>query len=653
MRKRLLSFVLLAAMASAAAAQHTFIVETKKPVTQIQPTMYGIFFEDINFGADGGLYAEMVANRSFEYPNHLQEWKVLGDVSVQDSKPAFERNPHYARLQRTGHGAKVTGIENHGYFGIGVKEGEKYKFSVYARKSTIQNEDGFLRVHLVNSRNEIMSEDTIRINTEGWKKYEGTLEATETDRNACLRILLASYDAVDLDHVSLFPSDAWQGVMRADLVKHLEDLHPGVFRFPGGCIVEGTDLATRYQWKNTMGPAENRPINENRWNYNFDYRPYPNYYQSYGVGFYEFFLLAEHLGAAPLPVISCGMACQFQNGGPDVTYYAKMDELQPYIDDALDLIEFANGAETTKWGQVRAEMGHPKPFGLKYLAVGNEQWDSLYFERLEAFSKQIREKYPDIKIIGGSGPYLGGEWFDDGWKEMRRQQVDLVDEHYYVGPDWFLHNANRYDKYDRKGPKVFAGEYAAHEGKFDEKTATGRNTFYAALCEAAFMTGLERNADVVYMATYAPLFAHTEGWQWRPDLIWYDNIESMRTPNYYVQQMYGMNKGTALLYLTEDGQQVEGKDGLYASAVFDKPSGDYIVKVANASDKDQNISVVFNGIKALGEGEATILHADVTAINTMERKDNVKPRTEKISAQGNKLDITIGPKTFAVYRLRK
>jgi len=636
---------------SATFAQHTFTVDTKKVGAKIQPTMYGVFFEDINFAADGGLYSELIANRSFEYPNNLQEWKVLGRVEIRDDQPAFGKNPHYARLSHTGHWAKQTGLENHGYFGIGIEKGKKYVFSVYARKTKVQGEDGLLKVNLVNSHNDIINDDTIRVNSTSWKRYTLNITADGTDTKAMLRLSLVSWDGVDVDHVSLMPADNWNG-LRKDLVQQLEGLQPGVFRFPGGCIVEGTDLTTRYQWKNSVGQVENRPINENRWNYNFDFRPFSNYYQSYGLGFYEYFLLSEHLGAEPLPVISCGMACQFQNGGPDTTYYVNMKDLQPYIDDALDLIEFANGSTTSKWGRVRAEMGHPKPFNLKFLAVGNEQWDSLYFERLEAFAKQIREKYPDIKLIGSSGPYLGGEWFDDGWREMRRLKTDLVDEHYYVSPEWFLHNAKRYDNYDRKGPKVFAGEYAAHEPKFNEAEPTGRNTFNSALTEAAFMTGLERNADIVDMATYAPLFAHVEGWQWRPDLIWFDNLKSIRTPNYYVQQLYSLNKGTNMLKITENDSVIAGQNKLFASAVYDKSKKQYIVKIVNASDNNEDINIVLNGIKKLSSCSTTTLHGASDDINTLESSDKVKPIEGSATVDGNKITANVGAHTFVVLKAK-
>ena len=459
-----------------------------------------------------------------------------------------------------------------------------------------------------------------------------------------------------MDHLSLFPNDAWKGLLRADLVKDLKDLKPGVFRFPGGCIVEGTDLATRYQWKNSVGPVENRPLNENRWNYTFPHRMYPNYFQSYGLGFYEFFLLSEEIGAAPLPVVSVGLSCQFQNNGEQ--FHVAVDDLQPYIDDALDLIEFANGGTDTKWGKLRADMGHPAPFNLKHIGVGNEQWGPMYPVRLEKFIKAIRAKYPNIQIVGTSGPSpddKDGKEFTYGWKEMTRLKADLVDEHFYRDQDWFLSQAGRYDNYNRKGPKVFAGEYACHIKGGDQNTPidvpTGKNTFEAALCEAAFMTGLERNADIVWMATPAPLFAHVDGWQWRPDQIWMDNLSTMRTPTYWVQQMYCENAGTNVLKMTEGKDAIKGQDGMYATACYDKNTKQYILKIANTNAEAKDITVTFKGIKTLPEGKVTTLHHDnPNAINTLENKNVVTPKTGSVKAEGNVLKVSVPAKTFAVYR---
>lgn len=643
-RPKVLALTLLATLGCATMhAQRSLTVQANKPGAEIQSTMYGIFFEDINFGADGGLFADMVENRSFEFPDRLMGWNTFGNVSLTDVKPAFERNPHYVTLTNAGHDQKVTGLENRGFFGMGLKQGMTYRFSTYARLNSLQGKQAKIRVELVGDDDVVIDRKSITVENNKWQKYTAELTSNKTVEKGLMRIFLESAEAVDLDHVSLFPADSWHG-LRADLVKDLKDLHPGIFRFPGGCIVEGTDLETRYQWKKSVGAVENRPLNENRWNYTFPHRLYPNYYQSYGLGFYEYFLLSEEIGAEPLPVLSVGLACQFQNKDDDKNAHVAVDDLQPYIDDALDLIEFANGPVTSKWGKVRADMGHPAPFNLKQIGVGNEQWGELYPVRLQKFMEQIRAKYPNIKICGSSGPSADGKDFDYGWEQMRKLNVDLVDEHYYKSPQWFLDNAARYDNYSRKGPKVFAGEYAAH-GK------GSHNNWEAALSEAAFMTGLERNADVVLQATYAPIFAHVEGWQWRPDLIWFDNLSSVRSANWYVQMLYGTNKGTNVLPLTENGKAVTGADGLYATACLDKPAKSYIVKVANTADKPQQLVLTFNGVKSLKAGKAiTMQSSDAQAENTLQNKNVIVPVTTDVNAEGNVLRVTIPAKAFVVYR---
>ena len=546
MKRRLLTCAIAAASVMAAGAQTNVMdINTKKAGAKIQDTMYGLFFEDINYAADGGLYGELVKNRSFEFPQSFMGWQVFGDVKLKDDGP-FERCPHYVVLSAPNHAERRTGIQNEGYFGIGVVKGEEYRFSVWAKapkgKATI-------RVQLIDQysmgEHQEFVEQALDVTSADWKKYEFILKSPETQKKANLRIFLKGENPVCLEHVSLFPVNTFknrQNGLRRDVAQALADVKPGLLRFPGGCIVEGTDLETRYQWKNTIGPVENRPLNQNRWEHTFDYRYYPDYYQSYGLGFFEFFQFSEDIGAEPLPVLNVGMACQFQNWDKECAH-VPMDELDPYIQDCLDLIEFANGDVNTTWGKKRAEMGHPEPFNMKYIGVGNEQWDTLYYKRLTPFVKAIRAKYPNIKIVGTSGPDSEGKMFDLGWQDMKKQKADLVDEHFYRPESWFLNSGLRYEKYDRKGPKVFAGEYACH-GKGKKW-----NHYEASIIEAAFMTDMERNADVVYMTAYAPLLAHVDGWQWRPDLVWFDNTEMFKTCSYYVQQMYAQNKGTNVLSL--------------------------------------------------------------------------------------------------------
>ena len=634
------------------AENNTFDINMKKTGAPIQNTMYGIFFEDINYAADGGLYAELVKNRSFEFPNALQGWKIFGNVQVMNDGP-FERNPHYVRLTDPGHAHKHTGLDNEGFFGIGIEKGKQYNFSVWARSET----PVILRIELVNTasmgENHFVCQQRIAVNGKEWKKYKITLRPDETLEKATLRIFMETRGgvSVDLEHISLFPADTWkgrEGGLRKDLAQALADLHPGIFRFPGGCIVEGTDLETRYNWKNTVGPVENRPLNENRWEYTFPHRFYPDYFQSYGLGFFEFFQLSEDIGAEPLPILSCGLACQFQND--DINAHVPVDQLAPYIQDALDLIEFANGPADSKWGKVRADMGHPEPFNLKYIGIGNEQWDALYPERLEPFIKAIRKAYPNIKIVGSSGPNSEGDQFDYLWPEMKRLGADLVDEHFYRPYEWFLSQGTRYDNYDRKGPKVFAGEYACH--------ATGKkwNHYYASLLEAAFMTDLERNADIVHMATYAPLFAHVEGWQWRPDLIWYDNLHSFRTVSWYVQQLYSQYKGQNVVGLTMNGKPVAGQDGqngLFASAV--REGNQIYIKVANTSDKEQQLTFNFNGLKKKAVVEA-LKRIDLSSDklyedNSIDAPVNIVPVENRFDGEGQSIQTAINPLSFSVFVL--
>ncbi|MDY4629155.1 MAG: alpha-L-arabinofuranosidase C-terminal domain-containing protein [Prevotella sp.] len=658
MKRRLLTCAIAAASVMAAGAQTNVLdINTKKAGAKIQDTMYGLFFEDINYAADGGLYGELVKNRSFEFPQSFMGWQVFGDVKLKDDGP-FERCPHYVVLGAPNHKERRTGIQNEGYFGIGVVKGEDYRFSVWAKapkgKATI-------RVQLIDQysmgEHQEFVEQTLDITSAEWKKYEIVLKSPETQKKANLRIFLKGENPVCLEHVSLFPVNTFknrENGLRRDVAQALADVKPGLLRFPGGCIVEGTDLETRYQWKNTIGPVENRPLNQNRWEHTFDYRYYPDYYQSYGLGFFEFFQFSEDIGAEPLPVLNVGMACQFQNWDKECAH-VPMDQLDPYIQDCLDLIEFANGDVNTTWGKKRAEMGHPEPFNMKYIGVGNEQWDTLYYKRLTPFVKAIRAKYPNIKIVGTSGPDSEGKMFELGWQDMKKQKADLVDEHFYRPESWFLNSGLRYENYDRKGPKVFAGEYACH-GKGKKW-----NHYEASILEAAFMTDMERNADVVYMTAYAPLLAHVDGWQWRPDLVWFDNTEMFKTVSYYVQQMYAKNKGTNVLKLTMDGKPVagqEGQNGLFASAVLDANANTVIVKVINTGKTAQNISLNLIGLK--GEKTAktiTLNHNGMDDENSIENPNKIAPVNGSVKCEAGKkntvLNDVIQPMTFRLYTIEK
>ena len=668
MKKKLFALAVVMGTALSSWAQLTMDVNTKKLGAPIQSTMYGIFFEDINYAADGGLYGELVKNRSFEFPQHLMGWQAFGYVDVKDDGP-FQRCPHYVVLSDPGHNDRRTGLTNEGYFGIGVKKGEKYRFTVWAKAP---KDKAHIRVQLIDEssmgeRQEFV-EQKLEINSTRWERYSVLLTSTKTMKHAKLRIFLQGKNSVCLEHISLFPVNTYKNRtngMRRDLAQALEDLHPGIFRFPGGCIVEGSSLDERYQWKNSVGPVENRPLNHNRWEYTFDHRYFPDYYQSYGLGFFEFFQLAEDIGAEPLPVISCGLSCQFQNPAPTKPgVHVALDDLGPYIQDALDLVEFANGDVTTKWGKVRADMGHPAPFNLKYLGVGNEQWDydeahggygPVFTERLKKFSDALRAKYPQLKLIGTTGPNSEGWDFDLLQPRMKELKVDLYDEHYYRDEQWFLSHGLRYDSYDRKGPKVFAGEYACH-GKGKKW-----NHYEAAILEAAHMTGFERTADIVHMTTPAPRFAHVAGWQWRPDQIWYDQTQMFKTVSYYVQQLYATNKGTNVLQLTADKKPVanqEGQHGLFASAAYDKDAAEVIVKVVNTSKTVQPITLNLKDLAGATTAQTiTLSHQGMNDENSIQRPELITPKQGTIAVEAGKKQSVINDQlpamSFRIYRIKK
>jgi alpha-N-arabinofuranosidase len=447
----------------------------------------------------------------------------------------------------------------------------------------------------------------------------------------------------------LFPQDTWKGRkkgLRKDLVRLIEDLNPGFLRFPGGCIVEGRTLERRYQWKKTVGPVADRTSLINRWNTEFNHRLTPDYFQSFGIGFFEYFQLAEDLGAAPLPILGCGMACQFNTGE-----LVPMDELGPYIQDALDLIEFANGSKDTTWGKLRHEMGHPEPFNMKYIGIGNEQWGPEYIKRYKEFDKAIKAQYPEIIVVSGSGPFPDGDFFEYGWKELKELNAAIVDEHYYRSPEWFRTNADRYDSYDRNGPKVFAGEYAAQSVAI--ASPENENNWDCALSEAAFMTGIERNADLVTMTSYAPLMAHTEGWQWKTDLIWFNNLTSYGTPSYYVQKMYGQNAGTQLLHTVLNGEKAIGQQNLYASSVFDEKTNEIIVKLVNTNKNSSAIKIDIKGRSVEPQiVTETLAYPDLEAVNSIEFPAKISTKISKQSWNTNTKHITLAAQSFTVIKFK-
>jgi alpha-L-arabinofuranosidase len=655
------TFMLLFAVKIAAQNPATFTVQTDKPVSEVASTMWGIFFEDINLGADGGIYAELVKNRSFEFAKPLMGWTILPNISpmtpyTTDNILIINRlekqvkNPRFMRVALKNHQKGSLGLQNEGFRGMGIKKGLRYDFSVFYKQATANVK---IHLELVSEKGEIIGTGVFNPTQigENWQQGETSFLATATDNKAKFNIWFEGTGTIDLDMISLFPTDTWKGRkrgMRADMIQLLADLKPGFMRFPGGCIVEGADLSQRYQWKNTIGAVEDRQLIINRWNHEIANRPAPDYFQTFGLGFFEYFQLCEDIGAAPLPILNCGMACQF-----NTAEVVPIEQMDPYIQDALDLIEFANGDSTSTWGEVRSKLGHPKPFNLKMLGVGNENWGPQYIERLAVFQKAIKKQYPNLKLVCSSGVFEGKQ-FEFLDKSVRALQGDFIDEHYYQTPKWFLDNATRYDKYDRKSvTKVFAGEYA---GQSDHIVSVdNKNNWRTALAEAAFMTGLERNAEIVQMASYAPLFAHIDGWQWTPNLIWVDNLRAYGTPNYQVQKMYSTNKGTQVVpILYKNGLPATGQDSLYATATTDKKANELIIKVVNTLGKPQNAVFQLAGnAKVARKAHLIVLKNDnLEAVNSLDNPSVIAPVEQTMDMQGKTLALTLAPYSFSVIKVK-
>jgi alpha-L-arabinofuranosidase len=541
--RRHLTFLAMAACAVVVSAQPTITVQADNPGLAISPRLWGIFFEDINWAADGGLYAELVQNRSFEYANVfgsnftattawtlVQRGGASATMTVSTQNPLNAANPHYLTLSVNASGSGA-GLNNTGFAGVPVVNGDSYNFSFFARKSS---GTAVFTVSLESTGGAVYGSTAIPSVSGAWTRYSAVITASATDNNARLVLVTTATGSVDMDMISLFPQKTFRNRtngLRADLAQRLVDMKPAFVRFPGGCIVHSNNLATAYRWKTTIGPVEQRKTNANRW----------GYMQSCGLGFYEYFLLCEDIGARPLPVLPVGVSCHFKTPY-EVT---PLDSLQPWIDDALDLIEYANGSSSTTWGAQRASAGHPEPFNLEYIGVGNEEWGQEFKDRSTLFINAIRNRYPGIKIVGTAGPSPSGTDYDDLWAYNRAQNTYIVDEHYYQDTAWFVHNTHRYEWFNRTGPKVFAGEYASRS-PFQKKLGN-------AIAEAAFMTGLERNSDVVLLSSYAPLFrnvncngAPAEG-PWDPCLIYFDNNRSYGTPTYHAQVMFAGATGHRLL----------------------------------------------------------------------------------------------------------
>ena len=637
------------------AAPLSIEVDAAQPGAKISPTMWGIFFEDINLGADGGLYAELVKNRSFEFPEPLMGWlpistdaKLDGQFEIATNDPIHPNNAHYLRLT-LGQAPAGFGVINEGFRGIGVHEGDTYEFSVWARSSGAKPAE--LRAMLNTPGGQNIGEARITGFSGKWTRYTGTLRATGTEAKARLIVLMKGPGTLDLDMVSLFPKKTFKdrpNGLRADVAQLLADLRPGFMRFPGGCIVEGHWLTNRYQWKTTIGDLAERKLIMNRWNDEFKHRPTPDYFQSFGLGFFEFFQLCEDIGCEPLPILNCGMACQFNS-----KELVPLDQLDPYIQDMLDLIEFANAPASSVWGGKRAAMGHPQPFRMKLLGIGNEQWGPQYIERYAAFAKVLKAKHPEVKLISSAGPGPNDENFRFAWPKLRELNADIVDEHCYDKPPWFFAAATRYDAYPRTGPKVFMGEYAAQS--LGTCNPDNKNNWECALSEAAFMTGLERNADVVVMSSYAPLSGHVDGWQWRPNLLWFDNLASFGTPNYYVQQLFSRNRGDVVLPARIAGQAPPAgqNPGLYATASREEKTGQIILKVVNGAAQSAEVALQIDG--ATGQSflmEATILAgAKLTDENSLTEPKKVAPIAGKAETVRSAFPHTFPPWSLTVLRL--
>jgi alpha-L-arabinofuranosidase len=639
--------------ADSTTAQIVYTVDTRQVQASVPSTLWGLFFEDINHAADGGLYAEMVENRSFDFPKPMTAWDAWpsnrlrdGIFMVVNQSADNPADPKYMAVDLQG--GDTVGIINSGFDeGMAFKKDSVYELTVRYRQKT---PGVHMSVLLISGKNRPIAQTAVSLVSSGgdWQQQKISIAAGDSATHGKLLVVFEGAGKLDLDRVSLFPTDTWKGRsggLRADLVQSLADMHPGFLRFPGGCIVEGNQIVHRYQWKHTIGALEDRQMVQSIWADDIDERPTPDYMESFGLGFYEYFQLCEDIGAAPLPIINCGMSCQF-----DAAEVVPTNELEPYITDALDLIEFANGDTSTYWGRKRAALGHPASFNMSMLGIGNENWGPQYAEHLGLFTDRIKAKYPEIQIVNATGYSRNIPVFTYMDSVLRARKADIIDEHFYDTPKWFMDNANRYDHYDRNGPKIFVGEYAAQSDRIG--SMTNKNTLLTALAEACFMTGIERNAAVVSMASYAPLFAHVTGWQWTPNLIWFDNARVYKTPNYYVQQLFSLNKGTAVVPLLQGGKPVIGQDSCWASAVVDESDRTLIIKLVNLSAKPKPTTFLLEDAKASGSMTISVLsHKDVAAVNSLDQPTEVAPVVNTVPVKGKELKWTVAPYSLTVVRV--
>ncbi|TDW47993.1 alpha-L-arabinofuranosidase [Flavobacterium sp. 270] len=593
-----------------------------KQSKKISNMLTGVFFEDINYAADGGLYAELIQNRDFEYAltdkkgsdakwNASMAWS--GDFKIEKENPIHVNNPNYAVI------TKGT-ISNSGFDGISLKANEKYDFSIFAKGAKCV-------VKLKSTTGETLAEATLAPNN-NWKKFNVTLKAAKTVTDAHLEISTNGETAVDM--VSLFPQKTFKNHkngLRLDLAETIADLHPKFVRFPGGCVAHGDGIHNIYKWKNTIGPIEARIPMRNIW----------GYHQSMGLGYFEYFQFCEDMGAVAVPVLAAGVPCQnSSDGGAGQQFGIPMQEMDEYVQDVLDLIEYANGSVTTKWGKKRAEAGHPKPFDLKYIGIGNEDLISDVFEeRYRMIVKAVQQKYPEIIVIGTVGPFNEGTDYNEGWAIADDLKLPIVDEHYYQSPGWFINNQNFYDGYDRSKSKVYLGEYASWGNKF-----------YNALAEALYLTGIERNGDVVEMASYAPLLAREKHTQWNPDLIYFNGNEVKPTVNYFVQQLYGQNPGNVYIEstvkLSDTNDEVNKRIGV--SVVQDNNSGDLIVKLVNVLPAAVTPSIFIKDL-------ATTENVVYTSFSGNPENTTARPITQHMTLK-EAFSKELPPYSFTVIRIK-
>lgn len=620
----------------------TLYPERRKAISNM---LVGIFFEDINYAADGGIYAEQIQNRDFEYSpadklgsdplwNSMKAWRLEGNqtkFSIDSVAPVHENNKHYALLKIEQPGAVLI---NEGFNGIPVKGGDKYYFSLFSR--VLDGKGGKMSVRLVDKNGETCGQAVVKASSGQWKKQEVVLSVIKTVPDARLEICPQFVGTVALDMISLFPQDTFKGRrngLRKDLAQTLADISPRFIRFPGGCVAHGDGLGNMYRWKNTIGPLESRKPQRNIW----------GYHQTGGLGYFEYFQFCEDIGAEPLPVLPAGVPCQNSGtGGHGQQCGIPMNDMGAYVQEVLDLIEWANGdAKTTVWGKKRAEAGHPKPFNLKYIGIGNEDLISDVFqERYVMICKAIREKYPEMTVIGTVGPFYEGSDYEEGWRIATELKLPLVDEHYYNSPGWYIHNQEFYDRYDRSKSKVYLGEYAAH--------VPGRSVnIETALAEALHLANVERNGDVVCLTSYAPLLAKEGFTQWNPDLIYFTNTEVKPTVSYYVQQLYGRNSGDVylpgLLKLSATHEDVRKR--VAQSVVYDSRTGDYIIKLINLLPVPVNTHM---DLSSLGIHQS---NGELTILSGTPDDQTAKPVSSDIAVK-QKFEYQMPAYSFMVLRLK-